>query len=99
MLFRCDADSGGHLPALAVLTGITHGGDHGRGCHRTHTTQLLQAHAVFVVRGQSLNYLIHLTHSFIQTQQVTPHAMQQGAEVIRQAVLGIFQPTRDRGTK
>ena len=42
----------GHLPALAVLPRID-GGDHGRGYHRTHTTQLLQAHAVFVVRDTS----------------------------------------------
>ena len=93
MLLRRDPNRCRHLPTGTVLPGITHRGDHGRGDHRADTTQLLEAHTLFVLLSQSLDQLIHLTHAIIQPQQIVPHTMQQSAKVARQTVLRIFKLT------
>ena len=73
VLFGGDAYRCRHLPTLVILPGITHRGDHRRRGHRTDTTQLLQAHTVFVVLSQSLDQLIHLANTIIEQSEDPSH--------------------------
>jgi hypothetical protein len=66
VLFGRDAYRCGHLTTLRILSGISYRGNHGCRCHRTDTPQLLQAYAVFVVIGESLDDLIHLANTIIE---------------------------------
>src|SRR5210317_1074080 len=74
VLLGGDAYRGRHLPTLLILPGIAHRGDHGRGCHRTDTTQrtqMLRCHQT-VLRHQTAD-LVGLGRSLCH--QLSPDAV------------------------